>query len=433
MLDRRTVLASGLAAAALRSTNAFAASRSFPRDFRWGVATAGHQIEGNNVSSDMWFIEHSKPTIFVEPSGDACNSLELWSTDLDLVKSLGLNTYRFSLEWSRIEPEEGQFSPAMLDQYKRIIAGCLSRRLTPFVTFNHFTTPLWFAANGGWTNSAAPELFARFCDRTIRHLGEGIGYAATLNEPNAVRLVPDLMPKQYEQVVRNCYAAAAKAKGVAKFTLSQMVLSEDSDVTTTNMIRGHKLGRAAIKSVRPDLPVGVTLSIQDEAAQGAPTLRDQKRKRYYGEWLAAAKGDDFLGVQTYFRNVWAPDGKVNEAPSGRLNGDKEVVHPEALGNTVRYAHEQTGCPIFVTEHGVQTPDDSVRAWLIPEALKSLKGAMDEGVPVIGYLHWSLLDNFEWMIGYRHQYGLVAVDRKSFKRTAKPSASVFGAIAGRNSL
>jgi len=292
---------------------------------------------------------------------------------------------------------------------------------------------LWFAAKGGWTNPTAPDLFARFCDRAVRHLGEGIGYAATLNEPNAVRLVPDLLPKQYEQVVRDCYAAAAKAKGVPKFTLSQMVLSEDADVTTANMIKGHKLGRAAIKAVRADIPVGVTLSIQDETAQGATTLRDQKRKQYYSEWLAAAKGDDFLGVQTYFRNVWGPDGKVKQPPVGRLNGDKEVVQPDALGATVRYAHEQTGCPIFVTEHGMQTPDDSVRAWMIPEALKSLKSAMDDGVPVIGYLHWSLLDNFEWMIGYRHHYGLVAVDRQTFKRTPKPSAAVYGAIARRNSI
>jgi beta-glucosidase len=157
---------------------------AFPQGFLWGASTAAHQVEGNNTASDVWFLEHMKPTVYVEPSGDAANSFLLWERDLDLVKSLGLNAYRFSLEWARIEPEQGQFSIAMLDHYKAMIAGCHARGLTPVVTFNHFTTPRWFAAKGGWHSDESPALFARFCDKAARHLADGIAYATTLNEPN---------------------------------------------------------------------------------------------------------------------------------------------------------------------------------------------------------------------------------------------------------
>src|SRR2546425_5688273 len=173
MQVNRRVLLGSAAASAVVMTRAQAAPQrpaTFPTGFLWGAATAGHQIEGNNVSSDLWLAENVKPTLFREPSGDAVNSFELWARDLDLAQSLGLNTYRFSLEWARIEPEPGLFSTAMLDHYAAIIEGCRTRGLTPFVTFNHFTTPRWFAARGGWTNPDAPDLFARYCDQAARRL-----------------------------------------------------------------------------------------------------------------------------------------------------------------------------------------------------------------------------------------------------------------------
>ena len=123
-------------------------SRSFPEDFIWGVATAGHQIEGDNVNSDTWFLEQLTPSVFREPSGRACNSYELWETDLQLVVDLGLNAYRFSVEWARVEPEPGHFSTDALDHYDAIVDGCHRRGLAPIVTFNHFTSPHWFAMRG---------------------------------------------------------------------------------------------------------------------------------------------------------------------------------------------------------------------------------------------------------------------------------------------
>jgi beta-glucosidase len=394
----------------------------------WGAATSGHQVEGNNVSSDMWVMENVKPTLFQEASGDADNSFELWEVDLDLVRSLGLNSYRFSLEWARIEPEPGVFSIAMLDHYKAMIEGCRVRGLTPLVTFNHFTTPRWFAARGGWYAPDSPDLFARYCDRAARHLAANIGYAMTLNEPNP--LGDALLPPAILERIAAMNAAAGRAVGSETF--KSIPLSEADHATRQkHFLEAHRKGRAAIKAVRPELPVGVTLAMSDEQAEGSNSVRDSKRALYYGAWLDVAKSDDFLGVQNYTRTVWGDEGKLPPPVGAELNGTSEEIYPPSLANVVRFAHHATGVPIIVTEHGLCTDDDTQRVAFIPAALSELHKTIAEGVPVMGYMHWSLLDNFEWVWGYKRRYGLCSVDRITFQRTPKPSAHVLGAIARRN--
>lgn len=445
-IDRRTVLAGAGAMLALgvaRSTHAEVgvagkassplAASAFPKSFLWGVATAGHQVEGNNTASDLWLLENVKPTVFAEPSGDACNSFELWPQDLDIVRSLGLNSYRFSLEWARIEPEPGQFSMAMLDHYARMIDGCRERGLAPIVTFNHFTAPRWFSADGGWTHPEAPTRFARFCAVAARHLARGISHAITLNEPNLPQLLQLLLPPFVFEAQRANLLAANKALGVPKFVAANGVNVEDMPAVQAGMLAGHRLGRDAIKSVRPDLPVGFSLSVVDDQAVGDPAPRDARRANVYGAWLEAAKADDFIGVQNYERSRTGPNGPLPPPEGSPRNWGGAEVYAPSLGNAVRYVHAATGRPIIVTEHGVGTDDDALRAAFIPEALAGLASAMADGVPVGGYLHWSLLDNYEWVFGYKPKFGLVAVDRQTFKRTPKPSAYVLAAIAKRNSL
>ena len=439
-MTRRNLLLSMAALAAAPACGLRAPAKTggtLPPDFLWGAATAGHQIEGNNTNACVWVLENVKPTLYKEPSGDADNSFWLWEQDLDIVKDLGLNTYRFSLEWSRIQPEPGLYSTAMLDHYKAIIDGCRSRGLVPFVTFNHYTTPRWFAGRGGWRNPEAPKLFADFCDRAARHLADGMGYATTLNEPNLINLFRAAATaeqlKPFAVAARAMNEAAARAVGSKVFAAGNSIMAEDVEGWTRNMIAGHKGGRAAIKAARPSLPVGVSLAIPDDVAVGENSVRDTIRAKAYGAWLEAVKGDDFLGVQNYDRTFWDAKGKVERADAGDRNTRGLVVYPGSLAGAVRYAHSVTRLPIIVTEHGVESEDDAVRARLIPAALAELKAAMDEGVPLKGYLHWSLLDNFEWLSGYGPKYGLVAVDRTTFKRTVKPSARVLGAFAHRNSL
>jgi beta-glucosidase len=436
MIDRRSLLLAAAATVATRQVTATAraAGGPFPRGFLWGAATAGHQIEGNNVNSDIWLLEQVAPTIYAEPSGDAVNSFELWPQDLDLVKGLGLNCYRFSLEWARIEPEPGQYSIAMLNHYKAIIDGCRARGLLPMVTFNHFTAPRWFAARGGWTNSQAPQLFAAFCRRAAEHLASGISHATTFNEPNLLRLLrvagfpPELFARQ-----RDMLAAAARACGTPRYVTITSVNPEDTEAMQPIMIDGHHAARAAIKAVRPDLPVGVSLAMSDDQAAGADSVRDRMRTELYGSWLEAAKGDDFIGVQNYARVRYDAKGPLPPPEGAERNWMGAEIYAPSLAGAVRYAHAATKLPVIVTEHGVGTDDDTQRARLIPAALTHLKQAMDEGVPVRGYVHWTLLDNFEWIFGYKPHFGLATVDRRTFTRSLKPSADVLGAIARRNAL
>lgn len=431
--DRRTVLAGASAVAGTLATGPALAATSgqFPKGFIWGAATSGHQTEGNNVNSDQWLLETVKPQLPASPSGDACNSFELWRQDLDLARDMNLNAYRFSIEWSRIEPAEGLFSIAMLDHYKAIAEGCRARGLQPVVTLCHFTTPRWFAAQGGWTNPGSPALFVRYCDRVMRHMGSLFRYVTTFNEPNNALLLQSVFPPPFFGALQAALAACATASGGTHFTVGNTVLPEDVASITANMLAAHAAGRRAIKAVRSDVPVGVTLAILDDQAAGPGSVRDARRETFYGPWLRAARGDDYVGVQNYERAVWDAKGKL-PAPKGvPVNHAGVEIYPASLANAVRYAHQQTGVPILVTEHGVGTTDDRQRAMLIPAALQHLKAAIDDGVPVKGYIHWSLLDNYEWGGDDKARFGLIAVDKTTFRRTPKPSSRVLAQIAARN--
>lgn len=433
--DRRSVLVSG---AVLAAAPAFAAAPrlrhpAFPQGFLWGASTAPHQIEGNNTASDLWFLENQQPTVFAAPSGDACNSLVLWETDLDLAKNLGLNCYRFGIEWARIEPEKGLFSQAMLDHYRAIVDGCRARGLAPVVTFSHFSAPRWFSGQGGWTNPECGALFARYCDKAARALGPGVHSAITLNEPNILWLLKPVLPPQVWEIQKLTVDTAARRLGVAKFVSANVAGLDDLPALQRGMLAAHRLGKAAIKAVRPDLPVGVSLAMFDDQAVGKRSIRDAMREDLYGPWLDLAREDDFIGVQNYERALWDERGRLPAPPGATVNWTGTEVWAPSLAGAVRYAHSRTQVPVLVSEHGVGTDDDAIRAKFIPDALRELKRAIDEGIPVLGYCHWSLIDNFEWIFGYKPKLGLHSVDPVTFTRTAKPSAAIYGAIARSNQI
>src|SRR5690349_9913461 len=242
---------------------------AFPAGFRWGVATAGHQIEGDNTASDTWFAENVRPTVFREPSGRACNSYELWRTDVDLAAGLSLNTYRFSVEWARVEPREGHFDPGALDHYAAIVDHALERGLAPVVTFNHMTSPHWFAARGGWLDAIAPDLFARYCDRVMAAFGDRIAVAVTLNEPNLPHLLTWMdVPDFVRDLERSTLEAAGKAAGVARYRLANVMIPEEFDAMAAGMEAGHLAARSAIKARRSSLPVGFSLARSEERRVG---------------------------------------------------------------------------------------------------------------------------------------------------------------------
>lgn len=404
--------------------------RIFPADFAWGVATAGHQNEGGNTDSDTWFLENVTPTIFGERSGPACNTWELWETDLDLAQGMGLNAFRFSVEWARVEPTEGVFAQSALDHYEAVIDGCLARGLAPTVTFSHFTSPHWFACRGAWLDTEAPALFARFCGRVMDAFGDRIAIAVTLNEPDLPEMLTWAgLPPFVVELERATLAAASAAAGVERYRAGNVMVAEDFAGMRAGMTAAHLAARAAIKARRADLPVGLSIAIcHDTAVPGGEALRDRKRAEVYDHWLTVARDDDFIGVQNYETVVHGPDGALPAPAGATLNEMGTAVEPGSLGGAVRYAHEISGRPVLVTEHGIGTADDSVRAAFIPPALAGLRDAIADGVPVLGYFHWTLLDNFEWIFGYSKHFGLHEVERQTFVRTAKPSAAVYaGAV------
>ena len=403
--------------------------RPFPPGFLWGVAGAGHQVEGGNVTSDTWYAEHVTPTVFREPSGAACNGYALWREDLDLAAGLGISAYRFSVEWARVEPVEGERSTAALDHYEAVVDGCLERGLAPVVTFNHFTSPHWFAQRGGWLDQGAPEVFARYCDQVMDRFGDRIAFAVTMNEPNIARLLTWLgLPDFVRDLERATLEAASAAAGVPRYRLGNVVLPEEMDAMADGMTAGHRAARAAIKARRPDLQVGLSIAIMDDVAVGPDTsVRDRKRAEVYDRWLELARDDDFVGVQNYERIYYDGSGPVPVADSVPRNQMGSGVEPLSLAGAVRYAHEVSGVPVLVTEHGMGTADDSLRAGFIEPSLRGLLDVVEAGVPVLGYLHWTLMDNFEWIIGYDFHYGLHEVDRVTFARTPKPSAAVYAGL------
>jgi beta-glucosidase len=406
--------------------------RRFPPGFLWGAATAGHQVEGNDVNSDMWFLEHVSPTLFKEPVGDACDEYHRFGDDIALAASLGLNTYRFSLEWSRIEPAPGEYSVAELDHYRAVLASCREHGLLPFVTVTHFTAPRWFAALGGWESAGASDHFARYCERVSGHLGELIGAASTMNEPNIGRLLRWMgLPAAMYATEDAMLSAAAAATGSRRFTAVQFARQ---DLILQPLLDGHRRAYEILKSGRGSFPVGLSLALMDDQAVGADSQVAAKRADCYQPWFeATAQHGDFIGVQTYSRSRLDSRGFVGPAPGVELTGSGEEFYPESLQHTIRLAAQQTGKPVYVTENGIDTADDTRRAAYIERALAGVRRCLDDGIDVRGYVHWSLLDNFEWIFGYGPTYGLVAVDRATQRRTIKPSGRLLGAIARRNAL
>jgi beta-glucosidase len=382
---------------------------AFPEGFVWGAATAAHQVEGGNWNSDWWAWEHFPGSPCVEPSGDACDHYHRYQDDIRLLAELGFNAYRFSLEWSRIEPEDGHFSTAALEHYKRVCEYCRDHGVTPVVTFHHFSTPRWAAHRGGWWEPSMVGWFTRYAERAAAHLGDCVGWACTINEPNIVSLMG--------------YHAGVFPPG----RNDPAVRREVDEV----LIEAHRHAGAAIRAAT-GAPTGLALSMAEfVAVDGGDERLEATRRRREDIYLEAVGGDDFIGVQTYSRTRVGPHGDAGPEHGVERTQMGYEFWPTALGVTIRRAADLTGLPVLVTENGIGTDDDTRRVAYTTAALQCVQECLAEGIDVRGYIHWSLLDNFEWVLGYQPTFGLVAVDRATQERGPKPSASWLGAIARAN--
>ena len=377
--------------------------------FLWGASTAAHQIEGGNVNSDWWRLEHSGRPLIKEPSGDACDSYHRWPEDMDLLAGAGFTDYRFSVEWARIEPAPGEFSRAQLDHYRRMVDGAHERGLRPMVTLHHFTNPVWFAAAGGWRAANAVERFVRYVEALAPVLADGVDHVCVVNEPNVVALMAAIVDNPAGGQLRDA--------------------TPDPEVTNALILAHHKAGAMVREthSIQTGWSVALVAVVAEEGAEDAAAEYVRARE---GVFLEAARADDWVGVQAYTRHrVASVDGRAvvkDPAPDVERTLTGWEYYPPALGDTVRdVAATLPGIPIIVTENGIATADDQRRIDYTAGALQSLRGAIDDGAEVRGYFHWSLLDNYEWG-SYRPTFGLVAVDRATFTREPKPSLHWLGA-------
>lgn len=383
----------------------------FPDRFLWGASVAAHQVEGNNVLSDFWQAEHDGSWGLEDRSGDACDSYHRWEEDLDLVQELGLNSYRFSLEWARIMPTPEHPSRAELAHYRRIITACLARDITPVVTLHHFTNPVWLRHEGGWKSTRAVRHFARYVSEVLPIL-DGVAWVCTINEPNML----SLMTARHNQHQEN------SRKGH---------LPRPDPQVTQALIDAHHAAQDLLSDL-PGVKTGWTVANQNVQDHGAGPARTAEISRIIDDtYLDVAKEDDFVGVQAYSRLRVGSEGIAWPNDQDRRTMIGWEFYPQALEDAIRHTATRVGdgTAILVTENGIATEDDDERIEYTEQALLGLQRALCDGIDVRGYLHWSLLDNFEWG-SWRPKFGLVSVDRDTFQRTIKPSARWYADVVAR---
>ena len=391
----------------------------FPEGFRWGTATAAHQVEGGNWNNDWWAWEHAEGSPCVEPSGDACDHWHRYDDDIALLAALGFDYYRFSIEWSRIEPEPGEFSTAALDHYRRVCASCHAHGVEPVVTFHHFTTPRWLAARGGWHDPATADRFAAFCERAVAHLGDLVG--------------PGVHDQRAQRGRHGRLPAGLLPAGPGRRRPVPPRHRRRSSSPTGGPPRCCRAGPG-------DFPVGLTLSMQDHQAVPADDPAAQAEADRQQEASSSSPTSRPCGATTSSGCRPTPGcGSVLEGVLGAEQGVPVLpmgyeYYPEALEATLRTAWEATGgVPLLVTENGIGTDDDTQRRAYVEAALRGVRRCLADGIDVRGYTYWSLLDNFEWAFGYVPRFGIVEVDRTTQRRTVKPSGEWLGRVARANAL
>jgi beta-glucosidase len=284
---------------------------------------------------------------------------------------------------------------------------------------------------GGWLDEKTPDRFARYCERAAGHLGDLIGAACTLNEPNIAVLLSKILPFNVQGGAWWDAAAQAFQVPADRLGLFQFVAQAHARET---ILAAHRRGVDAIKAAGGSFPVGLTLALMDiQAGEGGESRAAEYQQDLSDCYLEQLRGDDFVGVQTYSRMVIGANGVVPPGEGIEKNQMGEEFYPEALEGTIRHAAEVTGIPIYVTENGLSTDDDSRRLEYLRRALRCVVKSLEAGIDVRGYFCWSAFDNFEWVSGYGPKFGLIAVDRKTQQRTVKPSGEWLGTVARANRL
>jgi beta-glucosidase len=405
--------------------------QSFPDGFLWGTASAAYQVEGNNHNSDWWDFEQKPGRIANGDSAEiACDHYGRYREDFTLLRQMNQNAHRLSIEWSRIEPVEGEFDSRQIRHYRDVLGELREQGIEPMLTLHHFSNPAWFARKGGWAADGAPYAFLPFVNRVVEDLGDLVCLWCTINEPSI-------------------YAANGWITG--EFPPGRRGDIAGLYRVTANMRRAHELAYHAIKRRRPDAPVGLSHHKflfmpasgrrRDRIAAATSQLALDRWPVAPGQLRRIVEApSDFIGIAHYWGQMCAFDaGRPRDQFIRRFNVPGAPVtemgwstDPQwmrtVLDDLRRYAK-----PVYITENGLASTDDEWRQRYLTDVLANVLLAIQDGVDVRGYFHWTNTDNFEWARGYSVHFGLIEVDRRTLERRIKPSGHLYGRIARANAL
>lgn len=410
----------------------------FPKNFLWGASTAGHQVEGGNHNQwTVWELENAaelaktaEARIAYVPvwdkikkqaqdpdnyiSGRGVDHFNRYEEDFDIVKKLNLNSFRFSIEWSRLEPEEGQWDQAAIEHYQRYIKELKKRGIEPVLNIWHWTHPVWFEQKGGFKKRSNLAYFDVFVKKISSEYGRDLKYVITINEPNNYAAFGYIVPDQ---------SSGCRWPPEDKNTLSFIRVY-------WNLTLAHRRAYKILKSKNPHLQIGIAAQLANIQAKDPHDFFDElstKLMRYFWNWWFLKrinKYQDFVGMNYYFTDYYDSFFKRTD-PGTPANDMGWYMEPEGLYPILMRAWAHFKKPIIVTENGVADMDDQYRRWWIEETIVAMERAISQGVDIRGYFHWSLLDNFEWAMGWWPKFGLVAVDREhGMKRTIRESTKWF---------
>jgi beta-glucosidase len=400
----------------------------FPADFLWGASTAGHQVEGGNYDQwTVWELEHAvelartavrrlgslpewqkfKPAA-TDPenyiSGKGVMHYQKYRDDFDIACKIGLNAFRFSIEWSRLEPEIGVWDDSEIDHYHNYIDEMKRRGLEPVLNIWHWTHPVWFEQRGGFSRKENLSFWMRYVQKIADEFGQDVRYVITLNEPNVYVL----------------YGAFNNVDVPPHGTMFTKLL------TFWRLVQAHRIAYRVLKRANPDLQVSVAYQMSFDAPKDPKKFLDRLSAKLlnYGwnRWFLnrVRRSMDFVGINYYFSNRY--QGFKQQNPGSPKNDLGWYMEPSAIGQVITDVWDRYHKPVMITENGVADEDDRVRQWWLEETFSAMHQAMAGGARIIGYMHWSLLDNFEWAFGWWPKFGLIKVDRaRGMKRVVRPSA------------